>query len=103
MPTVNGTTQRGGQLILGYGTISVPQFEVLFPALRNLPPQRLGYGWVIVRDNASPNNKRVIQQGAIAQPGRFITFVNQYGFSAVQYGWFIEWNVAGLAYTASFT
>lgn len=103
MPSVSGTSVLNGQRVIGYGAITVPQFEILIPAERNGPPFRIGYGWVRVRDNASPNNIRVIQRGPIYQPGVFYTFANQYGFTNVQYDWWIEWNEAGIGWIASFS
>jgi len=102
MPTVTGSTQLGGQKVIGFGVITVPQFEFLIPTERNKFPNRIGWGWILARDNAAPNNIRVLKSEAVYSPGSFITFTNLYGFTNYQYAWHINFNRAGLAYSAAF-
>lgn len=102
MATVSGTSVAGVQRVVGYGALTVAQLEIIIPALKLNNPTKIGYGWITARDNASPNNVRVIQRAPIFAPGVFYTFPNNYGFSTVQYAWFIAWNAAGFGWTVTF-
>lgn len=102
MPQVNGTTAAQGQIIIGPGTISIAQFDLFFPNNQANIPVNIGYGYVIVRDNAAPNRQRVIYQGRIYTPGNFIQFSSAFGFSTVGYLWLINFKVPGLAFTATY-
>lgn len=102
MPTVLGTSTATWQRVVGFGNLTVPQLEIIIPSQRLSKPTRVGYGFVLVRDNAAPNNQRIIHEGPIHLPGRFITFTNLYGFTSYQYAWDIRWNVPNLAWVATF-
>ena len=102
MATVSGTSALGGQRVIGYGTLSAAQFELVIPSLKSSEAKRIGYGYVMAKDNASPNNVRMLQHAPIYAPGVFYTFPNNYGFTNVQYAWWIVWNVAGLGYTITY-
>ncbi len=98
MPSISGTSERGGQFVYGYDSISQPMFEILTQSLVELRPTRLGYAFVIARENSDFTRKRVLQHGPIYSPGTFVMFPSTYGFDGFQYGWYIDWNIAGLAY-----
>lgn len=98
MPSIPGTSVRGGQWVFGYQSISQPQLEILTQSLVELRPTRLGYGFLLARENSDFTRQRILQYSPIYSPGLFIQFPSTYGFDGFQYGWYIDWNIPNLDY-----
>lgn len=96
MPNVSLETQVGGQLIFGYQSISQPWVEFLFLQFSEQRPRRMGWGWILVRENSDFTRIREVWSGPIYSPGSFIMFPSTYGFDGFQYGVYVDWNVGGL-------
>lgn len=101
MPSVSGVSGNGTQLIIGPSTITGADFDIVFPGLLLNLPTRVGYGWVVVRQNAAPNYRWLLWQGPIYAPGWYSTFPNNFGFTNFQYGLYVDWNMPGLNYTVT--
>lgn len=93
-----GTSTGTWQRVVGWGPLTAAQFELTIPALKLNNPTRIGYGFVMARDNAAPQPIRILRHDPIYAPGLFITFPANYGFSAYQYTWYINWNIPNLAW-----
>lgn len=103
MPVITGNSQLGGQLIFGYASLTIPEFELLIGTQPNIQPSRVGWGYVMLKDAAPSSSIRMLQQGPIIRPGTYYAFTNRYGFSGVTYGLIINWNLAGLSYRLSYS
>lgn len=102
MPTASGISVLGAQRVLGPGGLTIAQVELLTAAVQPNIPKRIGYGFITVRQTNQPTNRRVLQRGPIYAPGIFYTFTNLYGFSNTSYEWWINWNVAGIAWVVTY-
>lgn len=98
MPSLFGTSVAGPQFVMEYRSISQPQIELLIPSYADRPPTRLGYAWIIARENSDFVRQRVLQHGPIYGPGIFRQFPNTYGFEGFQYGWQVNWNLGDLPF-----
>lgn len=101
MPSVSGTSGNGTQLIIGPSTITAADFDIVFPGLLSNLPTRVGYAWVVARQNAAPNFRWLLWHGPIFAPGYYAVFPNNFGFANFQYGLYVDWNFPGLAYTVT--
>lgn len=101
MPSASGTSQLGGQLIIPYSTITKADFDIFFANSVSDRPVRVGWGWVLVRQNSVQTNKWVLWQGPILRPGIYELFPGDFGFSAFQYAVFVEWNVPNLSFAVT--
>lgn len=95
MPSTSGTTQVGLFKLIGPVAITDANFDIFFSDLKALPPSRIGYGYVIVRQNASPNNRWVLWNGPIYAPGQYTKVNTDFGVSNFQYEVWADFNFAG--------
>lgn len=102
MAQTTGTSTAGLQLLADFRTLTVPQFEVLFPTTPILPFKRVGFAYVFVLNQASPFQTRLIESRPLYRPGTFILFPNNYGFSTVRYSLQVQWDVPGLSWQNNF-
>lgn len=102
MATTTGTSTKGLQLLADFRTLTVPQFEVIFPATPILPFARVGFAYVFVLNQVTPFQTRLLDSRPMYRPGIFIPFPNNYGFSAVRYSLQVKWDVPGLNWTCTF-
>ncbi len=98
MAAIDGTSQVGGQLVLPFSVLSIAQLQLQFLSNIESRPERVGYGYVIVRSNAAPNPKRIVFRTPVMLPGYYFTFPNNLGFSANTYGFWVNWERSGIPY-----
>lgn len=101
MPSASGTSALGGQLIIPYSVITKADFDIFFPGANPEFPKRVGWGWVITRQNSAQTNKWVLWNGPIYRPGTYQLFPQDFGFANFQYSVFVDWNQAGLSFAVT--
>lgn len=102
MPAVSGTSTDTRQTTVGYGGITAPYFEVLFPSFPSANVLRVGTYYVMIRPAGTNTQRRVLQKGALYLPGQLIQFTNFYLFTGVLYALEVDWNNPGLAWTINY-
>lgn len=101
MPSQSGTSVGGYQRLVNFQTLTVPQWEILFPTTPAILFNRVGYAYAMVVAQSSPFQTRLLKRFPIYQPGTFEVFPNNYGFSTVRYTLEATWDRPGLPWTVN--
>lgn len=103
MASISGTSTADYQRLVNFQTLSVPQFEVVFPTTPTIRATRVGYAYILVVAQSTPFQTRLLKRYPIYQPGTFEVFPTNYGFSVVRYTLDAVWDRPGLPWTVNYS
>jgi len=99
MPTVTGTSIKGYQRLLTVQALTVLRFDLGFTNLIDNDVERVGFGYVIGRQNAGTFNRFVVDQQIVHRPGRVFVWGPITNSPSWLYRVDVEWNLAGLLWS----
>ena len=103
MPDVTGTSTGSLQTLLVPTTFTVGVVQIFFPNNINDNPVRVGYGYVIARNTATPFFRRHLWKGSVHIPGELIDFSDAAGFTNAQYSVIVQWNKPNINWLVRYT
>ena len=99
MPTTVGTSIKGYQRLILVQALTVLRFDLTFTDLIDSNVDRVGYGYVIARQNSGTFQRFVVAQSIVHRPGRVYLWGPLSNTPAWLYRVDVEWNVAGLPWS----
>jgi hypothetical protein len=96
MPTTTGSSATPIQTLQNFQALTLAQVALEFPDTPILPFERVGVLYVWVVQSTTPFQTRLLAKTPIYRPGIFITYPNNYGFSAVRYTFQAKWDRSGI-------
>lgn len=103
MPDLTGVSNGAAQSVIPTRAFTAANIQLLFTANVNAVPLRVGYGFVLAQNTTAPAYRRILWRGDIQLPGEWIEFPSDFGFTNVNYLFYVRWNIAGIAWLARYS
>jgi hypothetical protein len=96
-----GTSVIGMQRLYQGAASPTNGFTLDIDASSFFPPSRAGFGYLIYHDVTTGNNGTVAWAGVIYRPGMTLYLPRRVGDSGDKTALWVDWNIAGLSWTAN--